>query len=68
MSAYSFTGDRFSVHVGGRRGQGFPVPSFVVGDECCDFGINLLISQKDTFNSTYLKNKVDLQQLAFTVL
>lgn len=57
MSTYCSAADWFSVHVSGRRGQGFPVSSFVVGDEGHHFAIDLLIGQKDTFDSTYLEKQ-----------
>lgn len=62
-TAYHFAADWFSIHVSGRRGQGFPVSSFVVSDKSCHFTINLLIGQENSFDSTYLENKINLQLL-----
>lgn len=47
-------GDGFPIHVGSRRSQRGPIPSFVVGDEGSDFTIHLLIGQEDSFDSTHL--------------
>lgn len=57
---YRFAADRLAVHVSSRWEQGFPVSSFVVGDERCHFAINLLIGQEDSFDPTHLENKVKL--------
>lgn len=66
--SYCFAADWLSIHVSGRRGQGFPVSSFVIGDEGCHFAIDLLIGQEDSFDTTYLGNKVDLQQPGLTLM
>lgn len=52
--AYSFAGDRLAIHVSGRRGQGIPVSSFIIGDESCHSAIDLLIGKEDSFDSTDL--------------
>lgn len=59
--AYSFAGDRLAIHVSGRRGQGIPVSSFIIGDESCHSAIDLLIGKEDSFDSTDLWITGDLK-------
>lgn len=61
VSAYRFAADWLAIHVSSRWGQGLPISPFVIGDESGHFAIHLLIGQEDSFDSTYLGKKVNLQ-------
>lgn len=67
INSYCFAADWLAIHVSGRRGQRFPVSSFVIGDESRHFAVDLLIGQEDTFDSTYLGDEVSLQQLELSL-
>lgn len=54
---YRFAGDRLPVHVGGRRGQGLPISSFIVGDDGSHLAVHPLIGQEDPFDPAHLRLK-----------
>ena len=60
-------GDWLAVHVSGRRGKGFPVSAFVIGDESRHFAIHLLIGQEDAFDPADLETNYN-KRLSYDIM